>query len=76
MRPSRPSIAAAARKSHVCAAHACARNWRARGVRERAICKPLQQRGRIDRPLPQRLADRTFARPTRAPETRARRVHE
>eukprot|EP00974_Lingulodinium_polyedra_P071376 6906847-Lingulodinium_polyedra.AAC.1 len=44
VRSNRPSAVAAVRKSHVCAFHARARYWRARGARERVICEALQRR--------------------------------
>eukprot|EP00974_Lingulodinium_polyedra_P067034 6486661-Lingulodinium_polyedra.AAC.1 len=51
-----------------------ARNWRPRGAHGRAICQPLLQRTvdstaslrSVSQTSPQRLANRTFARSTRA----------
>eukprot|EP00974_Lingulodinium_polyedra_P090069 8733681-Lingulodinium_polyedra.AAC.1 len=44
MQLNRPSAVAAVRALHVCALHGVPENWRARGVRERAICEPLRRR--------------------------------
>eukprot|EP00974_Lingulodinium_polyedra_P096816 9382672-Lingulodinium_polyedra.AAC.1 len=40
----RRSIGAAVRKLHARALRACADDWSARGVRERAVCEPLRER--------------------------------